>query len=270
MCRWVRRTWKSLCGVVPAGSCRGRVSRIARCSGFSAPRCARVGPIGEGHEVLCPLVPRHTARRRLRRAVCEGVGSRGSLEPDAMAQRALRTPSPLLLRRERVRWGTAVGSAPEAIDTVVKQGGGGWRLSYFVPVVLFYRPRGYPEAIAVYSRSRAQARHPPCFSWRSGPTQSQLGASSLAYRCTAIMRRGFLWSGPPGPSAQAFVGLGEGGNPASIFSPFGWSAPGDRLRARPGNIRHRPCATWCGALCASRGLTRLRQPPRASRQTEPR
>ena len=216
------------------------------------------------------LGARHTARRRLRRAVCEGVGSRGSLEPDAMAQRALRTPSPLLLRRERVRWGTAVGSAPEAIDTVVKQGGGGWRLSYFVPVVLFYRPRGYPEAIAVYSRSRAQARHPPCFSWRSGPTQSQLGASSLAYRCTAIMRRGFLWSGPPGPSAQAFVGLGEGGNPASIFSPFGWSAPGDRLRARPGNIRHRPCATWCGALCASRGLTRLRQPPRASRQTEPR
>ena len=39
-----------------------------------------------------------------------------------MAQCALRTPSPLLLRRERVRWwGTAVGSAPEAIDTVVSR-----------------------------------------------------------------------------------------------------------------------------------------------------
>ena len=47
--------------------------------------------------------------------------SRGSLEPGAMEQRALRTPSPLLLRRERVRWGVAVGSAPEAIDTVVSR-----------------------------------------------------------------------------------------------------------------------------------------------------
>ena len=53
--------------------------------------------------------------------VVKGVGSRGSLEPGAMAQRALRTPSPLLLRRERVRWGVAVGSAPEAIDTVVSR-----------------------------------------------------------------------------------------------------------------------------------------------------
>ena len=53
--------------------------------------------------------------------VCEGVGSRGSLEPGAMEQRALRTPPPLLLRRERVRWGVAVGSAPEAIDTVVSR-----------------------------------------------------------------------------------------------------------------------------------------------------
>ena len=45
-------------------------------------------------------------------------GGRGSLEPDAMAQRALRTPSPLLphLRGESVRCGTAVGSAPERGD----------------------------------------------------------------------------------------------------------------------------------------------------------
>ena len=59
---------------------------------------------------------RHTARRRLRRAVCGGVGSRGSLEPGAMEQRALRMPSPLL-RRERARWwGVAMGSAPERGD----------------------------------------------------------------------------------------------------------------------------------------------------------
>ena len=90
-------------------------------------------------------------------------------------------------------WGVAmaVGSAPEAIDTVASRGGD-WRLSY---LVLFHHPEANPEATAVYSRSRARARHPTCFSWRSGPTQSQLGASSLAYRRTAIMRRAFLWSG---------------------------------------------------------------------------
>jgi len=52
---------------------------------------------------------RHTARRRLRRAGCGGVGSRGSLEPGAMEQRALRMPSPLLLRRERVVVGRGHG-----------------------------------------------------------------------------------------------------------------------------------------------------------------
>ena len=41
--------------------------------------------------------------------VCEGVGSRGSLEPGAMEQRALRTPSPLLLPRERVVVGRGHG-----------------------------------------------------------------------------------------------------------------------------------------------------------------
>ena len=52
---------------------------------------------------------RHTARRRLRRAVCEGVGSRGSLEPGATEQRALRMPSPLLLRRKRAVVGRGHG-----------------------------------------------------------------------------------------------------------------------------------------------------------------
>ena len=41
--------------------------------------------------------------------VVKGVGSRGSLEPGAMAQRALRTPSPLLLRRERAVVGRGHG-----------------------------------------------------------------------------------------------------------------------------------------------------------------
>ena len=49
--------------------------------------------------------------------VCEGVGSRGSLEPGAMEQRALRMPSPLLrISVGNVRWwgvAMAVGSAPE-------------------------------------------------------------------------------------------------------------------------------------------------------------
>jgi hypothetical protein len=48
------------------------------------------------------LGARHTARRRLRRAGLWRSREPGSLEPGAMAQRALRTPSPLLLRRERV------------------------------------------------------------------------------------------------------------------------------------------------------------------------
>ena len=53
---------------------------------------------------------RHTARRRLWRAACGGVGREpGSLEPGARVQRALRTPSPLLLRRERVVVGRGHG-----------------------------------------------------------------------------------------------------------------------------------------------------------------
>jgi hypothetical protein len=64
---------------------------------------------------------RHTARRMLRRAVCGGVGSRGSLEPGAMEQRALRVPC-CRLHCSSVGnvwwWGVAmaVGSAPERCD----------------------------------------------------------------------------------------------------------------------------------------------------------
>ena len=64
-------------------------------------RAARIRSLATSREAVGKLLGfRHTARRRLRRAVCGGVGSRGSLEPGAMGQRALRTPSPLLLRRE--------------------------------------------------------------------------------------------------------------------------------------------------------------------------
>ena len=67
-----------------------------------------------GHEVLCPFGGRHTARRRLRRAVCEGVGSRQTTRAGCDGA-ALRTQSPLLPHLAgAVRWwGTAVGSAPE-------------------------------------------------------------------------------------------------------------------------------------------------------------
>ena len=61
---------------------------------------------------------RHTARRRLRRAVCEGAGAGGRW---SWMRWALRTPSPLLLRGAAWRWGVAMGSAPEAIDTVVSR-----------------------------------------------------------------------------------------------------------------------------------------------------
>ena len=71
-------------------------------------------PCARGHEVLCPFGGRHTARRRLRRAVCEGVGSRQTTRAGCDGA-ALRTQSPLLPHLAgAVRWwGTAVGSAPE-------------------------------------------------------------------------------------------------------------------------------------------------------------
>ena len=85
------------------------VSRVARCSGFSAPRCARVGPIGEGHEVLCPLVPatQHGAGCGVQFVKESGAGGRWSRV--RWEQRALRTPSPLLLRGAVWWWGGGRG-----------------------------------------------------------------------------------------------------------------------------------------------------------------
>jgi hypothetical protein len=80
-------------------------------------RAARIRSLATTTEAVGKLSLgfRHTARHRLRRAVCEGVGSRGSLEPGAMEQRALRMPSPLL-RGAAWWWGVAMGSAPERGD----------------------------------------------------------------------------------------------------------------------------------------------------------
>ena len=68
--------------------------------------------------MLCPLVPatQHGAGCGVLFVKESGAGGRWSRV--RWEQRALRTPSPLLLRRERVRWGVAmaVGSAPEAME----------------------------------------------------------------------------------------------------------------------------------------------------------
>ena len=125
---WQRQPWDlSLCGrmCAPQGPPGRRAARVVRSGGMlrrSTPCTCAVLPCGRPVDSLAStsteavgklsLGARHTARRRLRRAVCEGAGL---LELDARVQRALRTPSPLLphLRGESVRWGTDVGSAPE-------------------------------------------------------------------------------------------------------------------------------------------------------------
>ena len=134
-------------------------------------------------------------------------------------------------------------------------------------VLFFTDPEANPEATAVYSRSGA-ARHPPCFSWRSSPTQSQLGASSLAYRRTALMRRAFLWSGPPGPSAQASPGERV---PVGYLLPL-WQERAQLAARRPpqseamghktSTVRH---MVW-SAVRLSR-IDEAATTPRASRQT---
>ena len=98
------------------------------------------------------LGARHTARRRLWHAgLCEGVGSRGSLELGATEQRALWMPSPLLLRRESVvvgrghgqrtrEWRWWRGCRLQHGDELELYPTGGWLC------LLFPLPRGYPEA----------------------------------------------------------------------------------------------------------------------------
>ena len=98
------------------------------------------GATAEEHVVLCAVLPccsdslaatsreavgklglRHTARRGLRRAGLPGAGAAGAGCDDA-ARAADAVSTAPRLRRATVRWwGRAVGSAPEAIDTVVQQ-----------------------------------------------------------------------------------------------------------------------------------------------------
>ena len=80
-------------------------------------RCARV----RGREVVLPCCPPHSMAQAAACRFVEESGAAGSLE-QRWEQHALRTPSPLLLRGAAWWWGVAMGSAPEAIDTVVSQG----------------------------------------------------------------------------------------------------------------------------------------------------
>ena len=81
--------------------------------------CTR-GTDGAGMRCCALLVPATQHGAGCGVQVCEGVGSRGSLEPGAMEQRALRMPSPLLrISVGNVWWwgvAMAVGSAPERGD----------------------------------------------------------------------------------------------------------------------------------------------------------
>ena len=162
--------------------------------------------------------------------VCEGVGSRGVA--GAGCDGAARAADAVFAAPASpwcgARWGVAMaGQRTRQRRSTL---GGGWRLSYFVLFYTVPTPRLPPRLLYSCVQPQQGSSAPPTvllLVWRSGPTQSQLGASSLAYRRTAIMRRAILRSGPPGPSAQAFVGLGEGGEPGEyrLPPPSGRSAP---------------------------------------------
>ena len=93
-----------------AGGLRGRRARgSTQPSRRSAPcyvlcgRAARIRSLATSTEDVGKLLGfSQSARHRLRRAGLWRSREPGSLEPGAMEQRALRTQSPLLLRRERV------------------------------------------------------------------------------------------------------------------------------------------------------------------------
>ena len=107
--------WGGASGLLPRACAEGRAVQWILCSPD-----ARAWDRWGGHEVPAT---QHGAGCGVLFVKESGAGGRWSRV--RWEQRALRTPSPLLLRRERVRWwGTAVGSAPEAIDTVVSRGGG--------------------------------------------------------------------------------------------------------------------------------------------------
>eukprot|EP00966_Prymnesium_polylepis_P221441 5122541-Prymnesium_polylepis.1 len=114
----------------------------------------------------CP--PHSTAQAAACRFVKES-GAAGSLELDAMAQHALRTPSPLLPHLR----GAVRGGAWPWPWAAHPRDDRHWeaKLQY---LVLFTDPEANPEATAVYSRSRGSSAPPTvlqAFSWRSNPTQ---------------------------------------------------------------------------------------------------
>jgi hypothetical protein len=117
--------------------------------------------------VLCPLVPatQHGAGCGVLFVKESGAGGRWSRV--RWEQRALRTPSPLLLRRERVRWGVAmaVGSAPEAMEERVPRqlrklpSVTGFCTTFYLTPRL---PRGwpsYPSRSLLHAAERGVVRH---------------------------------------------------------------------------------------------------------------
>jgi hypothetical protein len=186
------------CGVCQ--KCRDTRSEATKCSGRveycevqrSRPRVGRWG----GHEVLCPLpATQHGASCGVQ--VCEGVWSRGVAGDGCDGSstrygRRLRCSRISVVRCEAGRGHGHGQRTRERRSTL----GGGWRLSYFV---LFTHPEANPEATAVYSRSGARARHPPCFSWRSaiGAVKRDGGKSRGCPVPRQMRRCETLWDSPP-------------------------------------------------------------------------
>ena len=120
--------------------------------------CTR-GTDGEGMR-CCALCPPHSTAQAAACRFVKESGAAGSLELDAMAQHALRTPSPLLPHlRGAVRggaWPWPWAAHPrEAIDT-------GRRLAAkllctFLPLTPFTHPEANPEAIYMHHRLHLRA-----------------------------------------------------------------------------------------------------------------
>ena len=127
--------WGGASGLLLMACAEGRAVQWIICS----PMRAR-GTDGEGMR-CCALCPPHSTAQAAACRFVKESGAGGRWSRVRWEQRALRTPSPLLLRRERVRWwGTAVGSAPEAIDTVVSREEAWRQVSLYIYVNLHLQP----------------------------------------------------------------------------------------------------------------------------------
>jgi hypothetical protein len=142
-----------------------------------------------------------------------------------------------------------------------------------VPTATFLVLFNATLGLACVSRNGARAHQPPVLLlvWRSSPTQSQLGASSLAYRRIAIMRRDFLGLNRPDRAPERLRGVTIG-----YLLPL--SEPAQLAARRPpqSKARRHKTSTVCHMVWSICGLSRIdeaatsRQPARrASRQTEP-